>query len=113
MKITSSESKVRLGISGKGLVTSLGLKSKTRLKKYKNARYSIGNVKKKDLSKNIRGFERLSYESYERSRPKHEPSESYFYLARQLVKCMMRDDALNFHVYPVRTANTTRRCLNS
>ena len=33
MKIISSESKVKLGISGKWLITSLGLKAKTRPKK--------------------------------------------------------------------------------
>ena len=44
MKITSSESKFKLGISGKGLITSLGLKAKIRTKKYKKTRYDIGNV---------------------------------------------------------------------
>ena len=34
MKITSSESKGKLEISGKGLVTSLDLKTKARLQKY-------------------------------------------------------------------------------
>ena len=69
METTSSESKDNLGISGKGLITSLGLKAKVRPKKYKKARYAIGNVSKKDLSKIIREFERLPYESYERKRP--------------------------------------------
>ena len=36
MIITSSESKVKLGRSGKGLITYLGLKAKTRAKKYKS-----------------------------------------------------------------------------
>ena len=76
MRITSSESKVKLGISGKGLITSLGLKAKTRPTKYKNARYDIGNVSKKDLSNIIRQFEKLPYESYEKKRPKHEPTDS-------------------------------------
>ena len=35
METTSSESKVKLGISGKGLVTSLDLKTKVRLKRKK------------------------------------------------------------------------------
>ena len=47
MKSTSSESKDHLGISGKGLITSLGLKAKTRPYKYKKARYAIGNASKK------------------------------------------------------------------
>ena len=57
MKITSSESKGNLGRSGKGLITSLGLKSKAMPKKYKKARYAIGNVSNKDLSNIIMEFE--------------------------------------------------------
>ena len=64
MKITSSESKDNLGRSGKGLITSLGIKAKVRPHKYKKARYSIRNVSKKDLSKIIRECEKLPYESY-------------------------------------------------
>ena len=29
--------------------------------------------------------------------PKHEPTDSYFYLARQLAKCMMISDTLIWH----------------
>ena len=36
----------------------------------------------------------------------HEPTDSYFYLAIKLMKCMMRADALNSHVYPLRTEMT-------
>ena len=49
MKIKYSESKNNLVISGKGLIKYLGLKAKARPKKYKKARYAIGNVRKKDL----------------------------------------------------------------
>ena len=45
----------------------------------------------------------MHYKSYDKKRPKHEPTESYFYLARQLAKCMVRADSLNSHGYPVRT----------
>ena len=44
MKIIFSESKRKLEISGKGLITSLGFSAKVRPQKYKKARYSIGNV---------------------------------------------------------------------
>ena len=81
----------------------MGLKVKIRPKKYKKARYATGNVSKKDLSKITREFGKLTYESYERKRPNYEPTNSYFYLARQLTKCMMRAYALNLHVYLVRT----------
>ena len=49
METTSSESKVKLRRSGKGLVTALALKTKVRSKKYKKERYAIGNFSKKDL----------------------------------------------------------------
>ena len=89
MKITSSESKGKLKISGKRLITSLGFRAKVRPKKYKKARYAIGNISKKDLSKIIKEFEKFEKLPYEKKRPKHEPTDSYFNLARQLVKYMM------------------------
>ena len=82
MKITSSESKRKLDISGKGLITSLSFKTKARLQKYKKATHAIRNVSKKDLSKIIREFEKFEILSSETKRPKHEPTDSYFYLAR-------------------------------
>ena len=59
METTTSESKVKMEGSGKGLVTALALKTKARLKIYKKARYAIGNVSMKDLSKKIKDFEKL------------------------------------------------------
>ena len=50
-----------MGISGKGLITSLGINDKAGLNKYKKARYDIGNVSMKYLSKIIREFENLPY----------------------------------------------------
>ena len=81
-------------------------KAKGRPHKYKKAKYAIVNVIKKDPWKIIKKFDKLPYETYEKKSPKHEPTDSYFYLARQLVKCMMRSDAFNSHVYPVRTEIT-------
>ena len=57
MKITSSESKVNLERSGKGLIISLGFKTKARSQKYKKSSYAIGNVSEKDISKIIKEFE--------------------------------------------------------
>ena len=54
METTSSESKGKLGRSGKGLVTALALKTKVRSQKYKKARYAIVNVSMKDLSNIIK-----------------------------------------------------------
>ena len=56
MNITSSESKGKFERSGKGLITSLGFKTKSRSQKYKKARYTIGNVSEKDISKIIEKF---------------------------------------------------------
>ena len=63
----------------------------------------------KDLSNIIRTFEKLYYKCYERRRPKHEPTDSYFYLARQLVKFIMRADSINLQVDPVRTEVTDEK----
>ena len=69
------------------------------MQKYKKARYVIKNVSKKDLSKIIKDFEKIEKLPYEKKRPKHEPTDSYFNLARQLAKCMMISDNLNWHDY--------------
>ena len=97
MKITSSESKGKLERSGKGLVTSLGFKTKVKSQKYKKARYAIRNFSEKDLSKIMKEFEKIEKRSYEKKRPKHEPTDSYFHLARQIEKCMMVSDNLNWY----------------
>ena len=99
MKITSSDSKGKLERSGKGLITSLGFKAKIGQKRYKKERYAIGNVSKKDLSKIIREFEKFEISPSEKKSPKHEPAESYFYLARHIEKCMMRSNTLNWNDY--------------
>ena len=41
--------------------------------------------------------------------PKHEPTDSYFYLATKLAKCMVITDALNLYVYPARPKMTTTK----
>ena len=45
----------------------------------------------------IKEFEKIGKLSYDNKRPKHDPTDSYFHLARQLAKCMMRSDKLNWH----------------
>ena len=72
--------------------------------------YAITNVSLKDISNTINEFERLPYEGYVWKRPKNEPTDSYFYLARHIVKFMMR---LNSHVGPVRTKMTNTQNMNS
>ena len=51
----------------------------------------------------------MPYKGYVRKRPKHETTDSYFYLARQLAKCMLRADDLNFHIDPVGTEMNVRQ----
>ena len=68
--------------SGNGLITSLYFKIKARSQKYKKERYAIGNVSEKDISKIIKEFEKIEKLTYEKKRPKHESTDSYFYLAR-------------------------------
>ena len=109
MRIKSSKPKNNLGRSGKGLNNSLGLKAKVRPKKYKKSRYAIVSASKKNLSKIIREFDKLPYNSYDRRRTKHESTDSYFYLARQISKCMMISDVLNLHIYHVRTEITATK----
>ena len=45
-------------------------------KKFKNARHAIGNVSMKEILNIIRDFEKSPYKSYERKRPKNEPTGS-------------------------------------
>ena len=99
MKTTSSESKGKLEISGMGLVTALVFNTKVRSSKYKKARYYIGNVSEKDLSKIIKEFEKIGKLPYEKRIPKHDPTPSYFHIVRQPTKCMMISDELNRHVH--------------
>ena len=61
------------------------------------ARYAIGNVSEKDIYKIIQEFEKFEKLPYEKKRTKHEPTESYFHIARDIAKCMMRSDKLNWY----------------
>ena len=79
------------------MVTALASKTKVRSSKYKKARYAIGNVIEKVLSKIIKEFEKIEKLPYEKKRTKHKPTESYFHLTREIVKCMMISDKLNWY----------------
>ena len=69
IRITSSDPKYSLGISGKGLITSLGLNTNLKSKKNKRERYAITNGSTKDISKIIKEFEKLPYKGYVCNRP--------------------------------------------
>ena len=99
METTSSESKVKMERSGKGLVTFLGFKTKARSQKYKKARYAILNVSMKDLSNKIKEFETFVKVPHLEKTPKNETTLSYFHLVECLRKCMMRSGEINHHVH--------------
>ena len=86
METTSSESKGKLGRSVKGLVTALAFNTKVRSQKYKKARYAIGNVIEKDLSKIIKEFEKIGKVPYVKRIPKHETTSGYFHLVKATCK---------------------------
>ena len=88
------------------MITSLVLKTNVGSKKNIKSRYEINNVSMKYLSNIIKEFEKLLYKGYVKKRPKHEPTEGYLYLSRQLFKCMMIIDDLNYYVNPLRTEMT-------
>ena len=106
MEIKSSESKGKLGRSGKGLVTALDFRTKVRPQKYQTARYSIGNVSTKDLSNIIKEFDKIVKAPYVKIIPKHEPSSSYYHLVKCIAECMMRSDEHNRHVHSSYTEET-------
>ena len=76
MRSTSSDPKEYFGRSVKRLITSLGIKSNVRSKKYKKESHFITNVRMKNILKIIKEFEKLPYKGYLQKRPKHEPTDS-------------------------------------
>ena len=80
------------------MINSIGIKNIGSSKKHKKARCAINNVIMKNLSKIIKEFEKLPYESYVWKRSKHEPTESYFNPERHISNIIMQ---LNFYVFPV------------
>ena len=105
IKITSSEPKDYLEISGKGLINSMGIKTIRSSKKIKKASIAITEVSLKDLSKMIKEFKDLIYEGYARKSSKHMPTASYFYLSRHVAKCMMRNLHVSVRIQNIITQN--------
>ena len=99
MKSTPSESKVKLGRSGKGLVTALVFKTKVRFAKIQKGKVCHRNVREKDALKLIKEFEKIGNVPYAKSIPKPEVSSRYFHLVRCIAKCMMRSDEHNWHIH--------------
>ena len=76
MEITPLESKEKNGNIRKGVDYLSGFQGRIKVTQIKKARYDIGNVSKKNLSKIIKEFKKLPYKSYEKKMPKHEPTDS-------------------------------------
>ena len=109
MKNKSSELKYYFGNIRKGVYYLSGYQDHWMVKE-KKARYAITNVSLNEVSNIIKEFEKFTYEGYVRKRPKHEPTDSYFYLSRHLSKCTIRYDNFNLYVDPIRTQmNGTQR----
>ena len=109
MEIISSDQKDYLGRSGKKLITSLGINTNERSNTNKNTRYAITHVIMKDLSNIIKDFEKLPYKGYVQNSTKHEPTDSYFYIAIHLAKCMIKANDFNSYVDPVRVKITGKQ----
>ena len=91
--------KKKIGKIRKGVDCLSGFQYHSKVTQIQKPRYNIVNVSKKGLSKIIRKFEKPDNLPYEWKRPKNDPTDSYVYLERQIAKCMMRSDALNWHNY--------------
>ena len=99
METTSPQSKGKLGILGKVLVTALALKTKVRSQKYKKERHAIVNVSMKYLSSIIKDFEKNVKVPYVKRIPKHDPTSRYYHLVGCIAECMMRSDEFNWHLH--------------
>ena len=91
--------KSRIGETRKGVGNRSGYQEKSKVKKYKKARYAIVNVSMKDLSNIIKEFEKIVKVPYVKRIPKHEPTSSYYHLVRCISECMMISDEYNRHVH--------------
>ena len=74
-----------------------GFQGQSKTAKIKKAGYAIGIASEKDISHIIEDFEKIGKLPYEKKSTKHEPTQSYFCQARQLAKCMMRSNNLNWY----------------
>ena len=94
---TSSESKERFGKIRKGVGKRSGFQYQSKVAKIKKAMYAIVSFSEKDIPNIIKKFEKIEKLPYEKKRLKNEPTESYFCLAKQIAKCMIRSDKLNWY----------------
>ena len=106
MKTISSQSKIKLGRSGRGVGNRSGFQDQSKVTKIKKARYVIRNVSMKKISNIIKEFEKIGKVSYMKRIPKHEPTSSYYHLVRCIADYMMRSDEHNRHVHSIYAEDT-------
>ena len=92
------------------MITSICFNTIIRSKKLKKKRFDITNVSLKEFSKIIKEFEDYTYEGYARNSSKHMPTDSYFYLSRNIENCMM---IFNMGVVSIRTQMTSTQKMNN
>ena len=88
-----------MGEIRKGVGNRSGSQDQSKVERYKKARYAIGNVSMKDLSKIIKEFEKIVRVPYVKMIPKHEPTWSYYHLVGCIAEFMLRYDDYNHHVH--------------
>ena len=91
--------KRKIGEIRKGVGNRSGSQDRSKVKKYKKARYSIVNISMKDLLDIIKEFEKIVKVPYVKRIPEHEPTSSYYHLVRCITECMMISDEHNRHVH--------------
>ena len=106
IKTTSSESKGKLGRSGKGLVTALTLKTKSRSKKYKKGKVCHRKCQNEGPFQYYQRVWKVVKVPYVKSIPKHEPTSIYHHLVGCITECMLRCGEDSQHVHDGYTEET-------
>ena len=83
--ITSSESRDYMKRPGKGLTTSMNIRTKSPNKK-QNAGFYITAITKQDFRKFINKFENSPYLVYKSKQVNNEPTDAYLFLIKQITK---------------------------
>ena len=100
METTSSESKGKLGISVKGLVTAPALKTKAR-SKIQKVKVCHWKCQHEGPFQHYQRVWNIFKVLYVKRIPKHKPTSSYYHLVGCIKECMLRCGEDNHHVHDV------------
>ena len=75
-----------MGIPGKGLTTSMDLRTKSS--KIKKVMFDITDITNQDFRKFLKKFNNSPYLGYKSKNIHNEPSETYIFLIKQITKLM-------------------------